>query len=214
MAGSSNALTKNLSGDVGLLTEDTFTQVIPYTEPATVFGQGAGTSRVSGSYDGTDFTLTDVIDGSSVFMAVRPADTVLAFDTISIVDTTQASVTVPVVQRSVIEDILQSLTTPTQVATGAAQIVVRVIGTDGVPVPGVGISASTAELVAYSTIGSWSDTETATDVSGLAVIGNVVAASFPGGDLTLRLTGAVRLDEPVRVARGFVTLVNVVVVVP
>jgi hypothetical protein len=213
MAGAPSGTTKDLSGDVGLLTEDTFTQVIAFTETATVFGEGSG-ARVSGSYDGTDFTLADVLVGSSVFMAVRPADTTLTFDTISDVDTTPASVTLPVVQRSVIEDIFLSLTTPTQVATGAAQIVVRVIGTDGVPVPGVGIGAPSAELVAYSTLGSWSDTETATDVSGLAVIGNIVAASFPGGDLTLRLTGAVQLDESVRVARGFVTLVNVVVVVP
>ncbi len=213
MAGAPNGTTKDLSGDVGLVTDDTFTQAIPFTETATVFGEGSG-ARVSGSYDGIDFTLADVLVGSSVSMAVRPADTTLAFDTISDADTTPASVTLPVVQRSVIEDIFLSLPTPTQVASGAAQIVVRVIGTDGVPIPGVGIGASSAELVAYSTLGSWSDTETATDVSGLAVVGNIVAASFPGGDLTLRLTGAVKLDESVRVARGFVTLVNVVVVVP
>jgi hypothetical protein len=46
----------------------------------------------------------------------------------------------------------------------------------------------------------------------LAVLGNVVATSFPGADVTLRLSGAVTLDEPVRIARGFATLVRVVVV--
>jgi hypothetical protein len=201
----------NLSGDVELLIEDTFLQSIPFTETATVFGEGEGAS-VSGSYDGTDFTLANVLVGNGVSMAVRPDDTLVAFGTISDADTTRASVSLPLVQRSVIEDIYQSLTTPTEVATTAAHLVVRVIGADGVPVPGVTITAPSAELVAYSTAGSWSDTEIVTDVSGLAVVGNMAALSFPGGETTLRLTGAVTVDEPVRVARGFVTLVRVVVV--
>ncbi len=211
-AGAPNGETTTLSGTVGRLSGVSFQRIVDFPQLAVVYGPGRRAFSVSAPYDGASFTLSGVQRDSSIVLAVRPESTATVFDTFSEADTTQTRVTLPVVERSLLEDIFLSLSTPTQVAPRAAQVVLRVVGPNGEPLAGASVVGATAELVAYSVGGTFSDTETLADGEGLIVLGNVPAPAFPGSELVLRVRrGATTFDETVRVARGFVTLARAVV---
>ncbi len=211
--GGAPAATNDVTGVVVAVNDASFLQTSAFTDFATVFAESPTvTNGVSGVYDGVSFELDNVLSDGQAWVAVRPDDIAAFVDTFSYPDLTQASVEAPVVSRLVLEQTFLSLASPAEVDVNSAQLVIRVFQADGTGVPGVTINTTAGDFVAYSSSGVFSDTETVTDSQGLIIVGNIAATRFPGSDFVIRLGGAAKLETSARIARGFVTLLGVVVV--
>ncbi len=201
-----------ISGNLSILIDDTFARAEAFTNSAVIFGPAPGNKVVSANYDGQTFQLEGVIGSSDTWLLAQPADDGPVFATVGTFDTRMgASQTLPLVSRSVIEEIESTLLLPTSPDPDFAQMVVAVLRPDATPVPGVGVTVSGAEVVAYATAGTWSEDETVTDSTGLVVVANVPASPRPGNSVEVRLSGAVDATAAVRVVRGAATFAPTVV---
>ncbi|MGC4094774.1 MAG: hypothetical protein QM756_44030 [Polyangiaceae bacterium] len=199
-----------LRGNVVDLVDDTFRTSLADTQPAVVEAQGASQPLVSAEWNGIDaFELKGVQTAISVsWVSVRPKNGNSSLRTLTPVSLSLAGeVALPMVQADVIDGIFQGLSTASTRSSGAAQLVVSFISTkSGFGAPGVKVAASSAALVAYRNGGVWSTDVFQTDNSGLVMVGNLAAATFPGTPVTLTLSGVTTGSVSFTVASDAVSL--------
>jgi hypothetical protein len=108
--------------------------------------------------------------------------------------------------------VLLLLTIPGERASGRAQLILRFVDPASVAggEAGVRVALPDAEFISYgSEGGGWSELEAETDVSGLVVLGNIVAPPFPGSTKRITLSGSRTGAVDVRLVADAVSLVEV-----
>lgn len=197
----------SLTGSVIQYTEDQFVQVSPFTAPGTVLVLQPSGGLATGDFSNGSFVVPDVESGPALWTLTQPASGALHFDTWALIDTRPAELIIPVVARSVLDDILSVLTVPAVPIAGTAQVVLRVVGPDGTGREGITVVAPAAQLVIYASSGTWSETEPATDETGFVVLANVAASDVPGNDMQVALSGAANAQYTIHVANDTLTYV-------
>lgn len=206
-----------LAGTIRELVDDRFSASTPFTEQATVEAEGESGGIVRASWTGIgEFRLRDFEQVPTLWVRVDPEPNVGVLPTMHPVDLHTFGDDEPVALGLVREDaqavVFASLAAATEPLASRAQVVL--IFRDrarGRGVAGVQVALSSAEFVTYGRGGTWSELETATDEEGVVWLGNVVAAPFPGTTERVSLGGTLTGRVHVRVARGTVSLVEVVV---
>jgi hypothetical protein len=143
------------------------------------------------------------------WISVRPERGQLGLRTLHAVATNiTRRVDLGIVRRETFDLIYGLLSTPATLASGTAQVVLRF--SDGTAaakgVSGVRATAPEASFIAYRNGPGWSIDSSATDSSGLLVLGNIGASAFPGGTQRVRLSGTASGYVDIAVAADGVTL--------
>lgn len=193
--------------------DDSFLTSTGYDGGATVHVFNAdATGTQSGSGPSTGVLVEQVELGVARLVLVQPDSVAEFFPTLTTQDISDGSITASVVPVSVIEGILSSLQSSTEINENAGHVALRIEDSGGTPVSGVEISFNSGGgEVAYKSGTVWFDGQDATDVEGQVFLLNQLAADLPGTDLRIILTGSVDEEVVVRVVRGAVTLVTLVV---
>jgi hypothetical protein len=105
----------------------------------------------------------------------------------------------------VIDTILAILTVPVLRDESKAILILEVSRPDGTPLPGVTVTAPTAETIVYGASGTFTDDATQTDSSGLVLLVNVPSSVWPGTLVGVTFTGALQGGADVRAITGAVT---------
>lgn len=196
-----------LTGTVIELIDDTFTDSVPFTRPATVSAPGHATNLVQSEYDGEEFALEGVLKSAETWVRVEPLSGVDVMTTLQVVDTlSPVRIELLVGQAAVLEQILSDLTAPTSIESGAAQAVLFFTNVDGEPVSGVSVQASGAEVVAYADGTTWDVTRSETTANGIAFVANLTVSDSLAD---LDLSGAVDAPLRIQVAEDALTLVDI-----
>lgn len=170
-----------------------------------------GGTAVETTYDGVDFVAEGDVIGER-WVLIDPDDD-SAFPTMTHQNFGEEEASLPVVPRAVLEQIFQNLTTPAELNTSRAQLLLRVVDTSGEGVVGVQADslATGVQIVAYKEDGVWPAYLDATTEEGLTFVPNLEAPAFPGQVLLAVLAGAIDEEVEVRLVRGAITVVTVVV---
>lgn len=191
---------------------DSFSSTTAFPGRAEVrIASSAGGDSVDVAYDGVDFIAEGEVQGAR-WVLVDP-DEESAFATLTRQDFGALRAAVPVTPRAVLDQIFQNITTPVELNTARAQLLVRVVDTAGSGVAGVATSsfASGAQIVAYKEDAAWPSYLEATTEAGLAFVPNLQAPPFPGQTLSVVLTGAIDEEVEARIITGAITVITVVV---
>ena len=203
-----------VSGDVAVFVDEEFAGTEPWGNEAVVLAPGAEQAIVDGEFDGELFRVDNVAERTAAWFLTEPADSSLIspLPALWLVDTTRSDMfDLYMVNRDVIEEILAGLTVQTTIAAGRAQVVIRLVDANGDPAPGVGIQSNDGEFIAYYSGTSWTDQDSATDSSGLAMVGNVLAPDYPGRGMQVVVTAAEQQDVVLDVVEDAVTMAEVLV---
>jgi hypothetical protein len=203
-----------LKGRVILLDDFAFESGALLDDAATLRAQAEGGGTVTGSWNGMDeYSLDDVLNDPLTWVSVTPTpSTSMGLPTLAPTNTTRpaadGSVTqnLAVVSSTVIDTILDVLTVPAFRDETKAILILMVRESDGTPLPGVTVTAPTAETIVYGASGTFTDDATQTDGSGLVVLVNVPASAWPGTLVGVTFTGALDGGADVRAITGSVTL--------
>jgi hypothetical protein len=150
-----------------------------------------------------------------VWLLATPPDLGPALPTLGPLDTTQpntegvVTADLVVIGRDIIDTILGLLTVPTERDASRGMILLRVTDERGAPLEGVTAIAPNAEVVVYGDGGTFSDASTETDSSGLVLLANVPAGSWPGSLVGVTFAGALEGGIDVRSVTGAVTFERV-----
>jgi hypothetical protein len=200
------------TGQVVQFVDDSFSGVTAYVGLSVVsIASTDGRSAVDGEYDGAEFVVEGNVVGRR-WVQASPIDDATRYPTITQQDFGEDASSVPVVQRVVLDQVFQGLTSPAEMVATRAQLVVRIV--DG---SGVGIAAVKANIfasnpnIAYSDDGLWQSFGDATTSDGLILVSNLEASPFPGQAIQVLLTGAVEAEREARIAGGAITVLTVVV---
>jgi hypothetical protein len=202
-----------LLGDVLLLDDIPALAASRFVEPAELRIEGRS-GDVTGRYLGTDpFSLDGVASAQTTWAQVTPGpgDALL---TLSPVDTSrpndagEVETSLTVVRESELDRAFSVISSPVSRNPGAAQLVL-VVQRGGRGASGASVIARAAEAVIYVDNGGFSDIVTTTDGSGIVVLANVPADSWPGSGVTVTLTGTVTGIWDLRVVRGGVTFAGI-----
>jgi hypothetical protein len=204
------------SGQVLSYTGDDFEQGVVFDGKADISATGTSGARVTGSYDGSTFTLSGVLKDANNWFLVEPAAATGVLPTLTPVDTraTKAdALAIGIVREADIDGIFTLSLASTERSTSRAQVVVHVVDDQGRTVKGVQAAVS-AELTAYRGAGTWDSSEgAATDDSGLIFLGNVPATqSIAVANIVFR--GSVSARVEARIKAGATTVLTAVVSPP
>ena len=189
-----------LTGQVLLLSDQTFTTGALYTSGATITADGADGSPVSTVWDGADdYSLPGVARESTNWVGVKP--TLVGGDpllTYRAVDTTTDldSVTLAMVSSTIYDGILNSVSLLRSESEGQVVLTFLSQGTH-VPLAGLHVAMQQAEQALYRSGTTWvvDDGTSVTDQSGLVVFLNV-APGNAGGTQTVTVTKAAAGTTP------------------
>ncbi len=176
--------TGTLTGQVLLLSDQTFANAALFADGATVSADGATGTPVTGTWDGADpYTLEGVAVVSTNWVSVKPnlvgGDPLLTYQAVqtSAVNT----VNLGVIQASTLDALFTSLSTLRSPNFGQVVLFFRSTGT-GTPLAGLHVAMSSADFAAYRSGTAWTldDGTAVTDQNGLVVFGNVQPANSTG----------------------------------
>lgn len=212
----------SITGNVRLVTSPDFESTVRAATVFEVRAPGASTAEVSTQ---TDVTGSFRLDGArrerGLWVAVGTFPSTAAnahIDTLQPVDTSSASaVDLIVVQRQVMEQIVQGFTSAVELDPARGHVVLTLVDSDGAPLVGASITAPDPAVtsIAYDTGDFYSDQTLETSTRGTVVLLNLAAASYPGVLTTVVAeTPLARYEAVVRVASGTVTRVTAVAVDP
>lgn len=200
-----------VAGEVEAFLDDGFVLTQLYTQPATLFLFEDGSSEsVETAYDGASYSAV-VAPGSSYWVQVEPNFDTATFPTVSYVERATTSTELPVFPRSVVEEILGGLTSPTLVNDSRAQLIVQVVDGSGQPIAGVVPTAPRATDIAFEDGGLWRDNLEETTESGTFIAYNLAVGSRPGENILMLFTGSVDAEHEVRAIERSVTFVRLTV---
>jgi hypothetical protein len=182
-------------------------------DPVTLRAQAEGGGDVTGTWDGLEpFELENVLSDPLVWVSLTPRNPVTqALPTLGPVNTSKpdasglVTVDLAVVDRTVVDTILDILTVPVLRDESKAILILEVTRPDGTPLPGVTVTATAAETIVYGAAGTFTDDATRTDNSGLVLLVNVPATEWPGTLVGVTFTGALQGGADVRAITGAVT---------
>jgi hypothetical protein len=203
-----------LHGTVVDLVDDNFVTSLPFADLATIEAQSTTGAVISASWNGRDpFLLSGVESSPLTWISVRPSSGTANLRTLHPVATNiERTVDLGLARADVIDGILGILSVPAQRTPGSAQIVLVFTVTSGasmVGATGVSVKLADSQLAAYESNGVWSSDAVGTGISGLAILGNVPAAVFPGVSKHVVLGGSSSGSIDIRVAADAVSLVSV-----
>ncbi|HEY8946639.1 MAG TPA: hypothetical protein VIM73_20445 [Polyangiaceae bacterium] len=204
----------SLEGSVLEFVDDQFESSVTFTGTATLVAEGARGGTTTASWDGADpFQLSGFEQEQGLtWVLVSPAPNRGVLPTLHPVPTGNVRrADLGLVRTDNLDLILLLLTVPLERLPERAQLVLRFTDPESTTggAEGVRVVSSDAEFISYAVEGTWSDLETATDQSGLVLLGNLSAPPFPGSTKRLSLAGALTGTLEVRVAAGAVSVVEV-----
>jgi hypothetical protein len=212
MAGATAGVT--LTGNV-LLLDDFSLQSgsLLIEDPVTVRAQAKGGGSMEGTWNGiAPYEIENVLSDPLVWVSLTPVNLVTrALPTLSPVDTSnpaangRVTVDLAVIDRTLVDTILDILTVPVLRDESKAILILEVTRGDGTPLPGVTVTAPTAETIVYGAAGTFTDDAEETDNSGLVLLVNVPASAWPGTLVGVTFTGALQGGADVRAISGAVT---------
>jgi hypothetical protein len=170
-----------VTGVVGLYDNETFSEVMLYSGAATIIGFDGEQNQISAPYDGANggsFTLTGL--GEDPWMLVENTTGGVSdlFNTWSERPST-SDIQLAAVDFTVLEGIVESIPSPTEIIDGDAQVVIK-IERAGVPLSGVTVqTALGAGTILYDAGGGGYTDVGATGVDGTILILNVLAGDDP-----------------------------------
>jgi len=201
-----------LTGDVLLLDDFAFESGPLFPELTAIRVEGESGASVVGSWNGVDpFLIENVQFGAEVWLLATPPPNGLGLPTLGPLDTSEPNIEgvvtadVAVVSQGVIDTIFALLTVPVMRNEEQAVVLLGITDSDGDPLAGVTVTAREAEVVVYGANGTFSDLPTATDSSGLLVLGNVPASNWPGSLVAVTFSGELEGGVNVPVVTGGVT---------
>jgi hypothetical protein len=210
-----------LTGTVQQINDETnFVTTGPFTSTATLQAEGADGTTVTGMWDGSNpFALQGVVSAAPAWVLTTPlnAAAVDALPAMEPVNTNspnaQGVVTanIGLVRSTTIDAIFSLTTTPISNDTTKGQIILRLVdktSTSAMPpaLSGVSVSVPSAQVILYGASGSFSDVANATDPTGVVVLANVGAASWPGALVSVEFSGTRSGGAQIRAVTGAVTL--------
>jgi hypothetical protein len=208
-----------LTSQVLLLNDLDFRNGGPFTDSAEIRVEKAGGGAVTGTWNGSDpFRIANVLEGRAVWALGTPTAALNndALPTLEPVRTDNPNSEglveadpFALVRASTMQNIYDLLTLPITLDSSRAQVVLRVVNGSGVGLPGVRVTAPSAEVVIYAASGAFSEAETQTDATGLVVLANAPASPWPGSLASVSFAGAETGAAELRVIAGAVTLVSV-----
>lgn len=209
---SDSTIDGSIEGVVVQLLNDSFSSTSAFPGGAEVtIASPDNSASVESRYDGVEFVADGDVFGER-WVYVEPDDQ-SAYPTITAHRLDRIEASIPVVARTVLEQIFQNLTTPADLNRGRAQFLLRVVDSADNGVPGVVADsfAASVPVIAYKEDAIWAAYLDATTAEGLAFVPNLEAPGYPGQITTVVLTGAIDMEVDVRLARGAVTVFTVVV---
>lgn len=214
-SGTGNEGTDIVSGKLMLFRDDGFSSepsgLVAYGQPSQVHVFDAAIRGVeSFDYDGAAFEATGVEARVNTWFAAQPKNDATTLMTITQHDGTKAGLEVPLVQRSVLEDILGGLLNPATISSTGAQLIVRLVDESGEPIGQARPQVIGGPNIAYSDSGVWTDSEDATSDDGLFLSYNIPSSSLPGQTVKLIISGSVSDEFTVPIAAGAVTVATLV----
>jgi hypothetical protein len=208
-------LSVDIEGSVSEYVNAAFKLTSAYTRNAVVESEGLERGTVRASFEGTGmFLLSEVRNQEPIWLSVRPdPETEREFRTLHPVLDWSKPVILPIVGRALIEQLVFGvLPTAPAVISERAHVVLFFRDPEGRPLSGIVAELPEAGVIAYSRSGLWSDQNgTASDLSGLVVLGNIAARAYPGSDVRIDFSGAEEGFADIRVAAGAVTVADLIV---
>ncbi len=166
-----------LTGQVVLLSDQTFVSAALFTKTATVSADGVTGTAVTAAWDGVDtFELDGVAQEATNWINVKPddiqGDALLTYQPVSTSSVSNANLAV--ISSTLLDGLFTSVTA--QRSPSFAQVVLffRNVGT-GSAISGLHVTMASAQVAAYSTSAGFvlDDGTAVTDASGLVLFGNV-----------------------------------------
>jgi hypothetical protein len=210
----------SLTGEVLMLTDESFVNTALYTKTATVSADGAGVATVTATWDGADpYMLADVASKPINWLSVKPdevqGDALLTYQAVATDSVLTADLAlVSSVTLDAVFTAVASLRSP---AFGQVALFFRSAGT-GAPLAGLHVTMTAAQVAAYASSTGWllDDGTAVTDASGLVVFGNVETTAANGGTQTVTVIRAATATAaavqgptfPVKVVEGAATMAN------
>ena len=213
-----------LTGRVLVLNDDVnFVSGAPYTGVTDLKTKGVDGRTVTAQWNGSEpFSLVGVLRTAPLWVLATPqnlrADDVLPVLEPVRTDKPDAQGTVTadlaLVHATSIDRLFELASVPLTNDSSKAQIILRLVdktstATDPPPLPGIGVSAPTAEATLYGASGGFSSVATATDVTGVVVLANVGGAAYPGALVHVEFSGARTAGTDVPAVTGAVTLTTI-----
>ncbi len=187
---------------------DDFLSTAPFTNLASVLADGEGGTTLEAAWNGLDpFAIEGLAE--EPFVLVEPELGVDALPTM-LRPALDGLVELPLVRATVLESILALSSQPLDLASDRAQVAITLIDVGTAqPISAATLAEPSAESVLYASSGTWSDADSETGPSGLAMLVNVEAGAWPGKLTSVAVTGSATGAIPLRVVSGAVTVLYV-----
>lgn len=177
--GAGGGVSGSLTGDVGIMTTETFDQVTAFNGKITVIGNKSGGGQVKADYMGsaTGFDLEGLANGEQwIFAEDATMGGAGILATYSSQKVPGVAVTLPVIDTQMMTKIISTLPIASTLNPSAAQIIL-ILERNGKPFTGVSVQGSgPGGVIAYDTgLGKYSNQTTATGSAGVVLILNTPA---------------------------------------
>lgn len=165
-------LSNDVTGNVGVLNDPSFSQIGPYAGAATIFATSSTGMLLEAPYGDmvTSFSLPSVISGTPwIFVRDETIGATGILSTHSAVRVPSSGpVTLPVVDRNVLSSIAATLPAPIVIDTTRAHLIIKV-SRNGQPLSGVALTTSLpgAEIVYDTGVGLYSNQTNLTGAAGV-----------------------------------------------
>lgn len=210
--GGPNLPDEGVAGLTYLLLDDRFVDREAFLDTVSIFVMSGGEGFETEQSEAGEFAVVDAVPEVDQWIYARPVQTGRAYPTVVRKDTTQGPVDVELVQFSVIDEIMLTLSQSTSVNPNAAQLLIQIVDQSGNGVSGVQAQViEESTVISYATGDSWNDLRDNTDTEGLIFAPNLLVDEFPGDDIQVVLTGAIAEEHQVRVIEGAITVFRIVV---
>jgi len=183
-----------LTGQVLMLTDESFLNTALYAKTATVSADGGSVATVTAAWDGADpYTLDDVLAEATNWVSVKPDEIQGdAMQTYQAVATNSVSTAdLALVSSTTLDAVFTAVTSLRSPAFGQVVLFFRSTGT-GAPLAGLRVTMPTAQVAAFASSTGWilDDGTAVTDASGLVVFGNVETTGAAGSTQTVTISRA------------------------
>ncbi|MDI1444797.1 hypothetical protein [Polyangium sp. 6x1] len=192
--GEGGTLSNDVTGNVGVLNEPSFSQIGPYAGASTIFATSSTGMPLEAPYGDmvTSFSLPSVISGTPwIFVRDETIGATGILSTHSAVRVPSSGpVTLPVVDRNVLSSIAGTLPAPLVIDTARAHLIIK-LSRNGQPLSGVTLTTPLpgAEIVYDTGVGLYSNQTNLTGTAGVILVFDVDAPQT-AEQRTLTLTDA------------------------
>ncbi len=210
-----------LTGQVLMLTDESFLNTALYAKTATVSADGVSTATVTGAWDGADpYMLADVAAEPTNWVSVTPdavqGDQLQTYQAVATDSVSTADLVV--VSSTTLDAVFTAVAAIRSPSFGQVALFFRSTGT-GAPLAGLRVTMTAAQVAAYAAGTGWTldDGTAVTDASGLVVFGNVETTGTADGTQTVTISRAATATAvavqggtfQVKVVEGAATMANV-----